>query len=58
MRRLELIGRLWASKEQDALPLSDAQLHELDRQLATLGEEGPEGLSWEQVRAELERSCL
>ena len=55
--RLELIGQLWDSLEHEALPLSDAQQHELDRRLATLDQDRAEGLSWDQVRAELERRC-
>ena len=55
--RLELIGRLWDSLGHGALPLSGAQQLELDCRLATLDQDRAEGLSWEQVRAELERRC-
>ena len=55
--RLELIGQLWDSLEHEPLPLTDAQQQELDRRLAALDQDRAEGLSWEQVRAELERRC-
>ncbi|MBV9322848.1 MAG: addiction module protein [Chloroflexi bacterium] len=55
--RLELIGQLWDSLEHEPLPLSDAQQHELDRRLESLESDPAEGVSWEQLRAELERRC-
>jgi putative addiction module component (TIGR02574 family) len=55
--RLELIGQIWDSLEHESLPLSPAQQHELDRRLAAFDQDRAEGLSWEQVRAELERRC-
>ena len=55
--RLELIGQLWDSLEHESLPLTSAQQHELDRRLAAFDHERAEGLSWEQVRGELERRC-
>jgi putative addiction module component (TIGR02574 family) len=55
--RLELIGQLWDSLEHEPLPLSSAQQHELDRRLATLDQDRAHGMSWEQLRVELERRC-
>jgi putative addiction module component (TIGR02574 family) len=55
--RLDLIGQLWDSLEHEQLPLSTAQQHELDRRLAALDQERPDGLSWEHLRAELEQRC-
>jgi putative addiction module component (TIGR02574 family) len=52
--KLELIDRLWESLGQDpeALPLTSAQREELDRRLDELEDEGPTGLSWEEVVAQ------
>ena len=44
--RLEPIGQLWDSLEHEAMPLSEAQQHELDRCLTTLDKDRTEGLSW------------
>jgi putative addiction module component (TIGR02574 family) len=53
--RLDLIGQLWDSLEHESLPLSSTQQRELDRRLAAFDQERAEGLSWEQLRAELEQ---
>jgi putative addiction module component (TIGR02574 family) len=52
--KLELIDRLWESLGQDseALPLTSAQREELDRRLDELEDEGPTGLSWDEVVAQ------
>jgi putative addiction module component (TIGR02574 family) len=55
--RLDLIGQLWDSLEHEALPLTEGQQLELDRRLATLDDDRAEGVSWEALRAELERRC-
>jgi len=55
--RLDLIGQLWDSLEHEALPLSSAQQHELDRRLETLDDDRAAGVSWEALRAELARRC-
>ncbi len=49
--RLELLGQLWQSlaATPDAIPLTDAQREELDRRLDDLEQEGPVGISWEEV---------
>ena len=52
--KLDLLDRLWESLGQDpeALPLPSAQREELDRRLDELEEEGPTGLSWDEVVAQ------
>jgi len=52
--KLDLLDRLWESLGQDpeALPLTSAQREELDRRLDELEEEGPAGLSWDEVVAQ------
>jgi putative addiction module component (TIGR02574 family) len=55
--RLDLIGQLWDSLEQESLPLSSAQQDELDRRLETLERDRAEGVSWEALRDELARRC-
>lgn len=51
--KFELLDRLWESLGQDAeaLPLTISQREELDRRLDELEDEGPTGLSWEEVVA-------
>ena len=48
--RLELIGQLWDSLDDDEVPLTGPQQDELDRRLDELEREGPVGVPWEQVR--------
>lgn len=55
--RLALISQLWDSLEDGQLPVSAAQKEELDRRLATLEADRREGVTWETVKAELERRC-
>jgi putative addiction module component (TIGR02574 family) len=55
--RLELIGQLWNSLEREALPVTVAQQHELDRRLAALDEERAGEATWESIRAEIARRC-
>lgn len=55
--RLALISQLWDSLENEHLPLSNAQRDELDRRLATLDADRREGVTWEAMKAELERRC-
>ncbi len=55
--RLALIGRLWDSLEQDQVPLTAAQEAELEHRLSSLDQDRREGVSWESVKAELERRC-
>jgi putative addiction module component (TIGR02574 family) len=53
--KLELIDDLWASIGVGDLPLTPDQQAELDRRLDRLDREGPVGIPWENVRAEMTR---
>jgi len=55
--RLALISQLWDSLDDEELPLSAAQTSELDRRLATIDQDRREGVTWEALKAELERRC-
>lgn len=55
--RLALITQLWDSLEDRELPLSVAQKEELDSRLATLDDDRHDGVTWESLKAELERRC-
>lgn len=55
--RLDLIGQFWNSLEHKELPLTDAQLRELDRRLAALDAQRADAVSWEALRDELARRC-
>lgn len=52
--KLELLDRLWESLGHDpeALPMTSSQREELDRRLDELEDEGPAGLSWDEVVAQ------
>ena len=51
--RLELIAELWDSLEQERVPLTDAQMAEVDRRLATLEEDRRNAVGWDQLKADL-----
>ncbi|WP_437869885.1 addiction module protein [Sorangium sp. So ce302] len=51
--KLDLIDDLWRSLSSDDLPLSSELRAELDRRLDRLDLEGPVGVPWEDVRAEM-----
>ena len=55
--RIQLAEDLWDSvaAETGELPLTDAQVAELDRRLADLAREPDAGESWEVVRARIEQ---
>jgi putative addiction module component (TIGR02574 family) len=55
--RLALIAQLWDSLEDEEIPLTPAQQAELDRRLETLRQDRREGITWEQLKAELEQRC-
>jgi putative addiction module component (TIGR02574 family) len=55
--RLALISQLWDSLEADELPLTAAQQLELDRRLETLDQDRAKGVTWVELKAELERRC-
>jgi len=52
--RLELIGDLWESIENESLPpLTEAQQKELERRLEEHHQDPSSALSWEQVEADV-----
>jgi putative addiction module component (TIGR02574 family) len=51
--RLALIEDLWDSLDDAETPLPQAQRTELERRLETLDADIEEGVSWEQLKAEL-----
>lgn len=51
--KLEMIDDLWASLAADDLELSPELRNELDRRLDLLDREGPTGVDWEDVYAEM-----
>ena len=51
--KLELISELWESLDADDIPLTKAQIEEIDRRLATADSES--GVPWEEVEARLRR---
>jgi putative addiction module component (TIGR02574 family) len=54
--RLELIERPWDSLSDDDVPVTEAQRAEIDHRLDALDREGPVGVPWEQVLAEMGRT--
>jgi putative addiction module component (TIGR02574 family) len=55
--RLALIAALWDSLDEHQVPLTSAQEAELERRLLTLESDRAEGVSWDALKAELERRC-
>ena len=53
--RLTLIAQLWDSLDDDDVPLTPAQQTELDRRLATLGDDRATSVTWETLKAELQQ---
>lgn len=51
--KLDLIDDLWRSLSPDDLPMSSELRAELDRRLDRLESEGPIGVAWEDVLAEM-----
>jgi putative addiction module component (TIGR02574 family) len=53
--QLDLLDRLWETLGRDpqSFPLTRGQEEELDRRLDELEVEGPTGLSWEEVVAQI-----
>jgi putative addiction module component (TIGR02574 family) len=51
--RLDLIERLWDSLSDDDVPLTEPQRQELEHRLDALDREGPVGVPWEQVLADM-----
>ena len=54
--RIELVEAIWDSivKNPGALPVTEAQQHELDRRLAEYRASPEEGRTWEEVRDSLD----
>ena len=57
--QFDLLDQLWESlgRDPEAFPMSDSQREELDRRLDELEAEGPTGLSWEEVVAQIRASA-
>ncbi len=55
--RLALISQLWDSLDDEEMPLSLAQREELDRRLADLEGDRDNLITWDAMKAELERRC-
>jgi len=55
--RLDLIGQLWDSLQQDQLRLTGAQQTELERRLESLNRDRQDEVTWEALKAELEQRC-
>ena len=55
--RLALIAQLWDSLEDHQVQLTPVQQAELERRLATLDQDSAQSLTWETLKAELERRC-
>jgi putative addiction module component (TIGR02574 family) len=53
--KLELIDDIWQSLGPEELELSAEQQEDLDRRLERLDREGPTGVPWAAVRAEMSR---
>lgn len=51
--KFDLIDDLWRSLSANELAMTPALRAELDRRLARLEREGPVGVAWEEVDAEL-----
>lgn len=55
--RLAQIGQLWDSLHDGEVSISAAQRAELGNRLSTFDRDRAEAVTWEQLRAELERRC-
>ncbi|UDF02420.1 addiction module protein [Asticcacaulis sp. AND118] len=53
--RLELIGALWDSLEDGDVPVPASHLAELERRMETFEQDKVHSISWDVIRAELER---
>jgi putative addiction module component (TIGR02574 family) len=52
-QRLDLIEALWESLDDKDVPVTEAQRAELDRRIAGFEQDREQGISWDQVSAEL-----
>jgi len=55
--RLALISQLWDSLENDQLPPTAAQQAELESRVGTLDQDRHEGITWADLKSELEQRC-
>ena len=55
--RIALIAQLWDSLDDNQLPLTRAQLAELERRLASLDQDRQKSVTWAALKAELEQRC-
>jgi len=55
--RLARISRLWDSLEDSELPLTASQKAELDRRLVSIEQDRREGVTWAELKLELEDRC-
>ena len=53
--RLALIAQLWDSLDDQEIPLSRGQKVELERRLSSVDDDRRQSVTWEMVKAELER---
>ncbi len=53
--RLTLIGRLWDSLADADVPLPAAQRAELENRIASFERERSQGVTWDELKAELAR---
>ena len=53
--RLTLIGALWDSLDPDDVPVTSTQRAELLRRLDSFDQDRADGITWEQLKANLER---
>jgi putative addiction module component (TIGR02574 family) len=54
-QRLDLIDDLWESLDEQHIPLTQAQAEEIDRRLATYEVDRGEAITWEELRARIDR---
>lgn len=52
-QRLDLIEALWESLADEDVSVTDAQRAELDRRIASVGEDREPAISWDHLKAEL-----
>lgn len=55
--RLILIEQLWDSLTDEDIPVPPVQQAELERRLATLESDRSRAVTWDVLKAELERRC-
>ena len=55
--RIALIAQLWDSLDAEQIPLTGAQQAELVSRLASLDQDRQSGVTWTDLKAELERRC-